>query len=360
MSQPAGQLQNSLLIKRKPLSDRPYTPTQVLAWLDHIGYLKLEPQITEDNVLQAIDLSLKTLTILCRLSIVAFLYEDTQLHYTAKHLLDVSFQGLYQRMVVDQHGGSWCFGMNSLLLGMLRSLGFRAYAGAGRVNQSMSPSQKPVYTSLAHMVIFVQLHDDDLTTYFVDVGFGGSGLTRPILLAEGQEVMGTTPTERHRLTRGVRGDSSVGSAEWQLEVRHIKPSSSAPLSLSHLIMPSDSWRILYRFLENEFFEQDILDGSNLVCCRQDGLFKNKVVCAKCFWLDHDLKNQLDEPDNVEEVYIGRMTLEAKEIRKHFGSRTEVVAHLETEEERVAALTSMFGLVMKPDDIVHIRGRIAEI
>ena len=60
------------------------------------------------------------------------------------------------------------------------------------------------------MVIFVQPEEGSNTTYLVDVGFGGSAPTRPILLSEGIVVFGTTPTEQHRLTRGCRSDSSLG------------------------------------------------------------------------------------------------------------------------------------------------------
>lgn len=39
--------------------------------------------------------------------------------------MDVSPAGVYERMVVQRKGGSYCFGQNGLLLGMLRGLGYR-------------------------------------------------------------------------------------------------------------------------------------------------------------------------------------------------------------------------------------------
>lgn len=75
-------------------------------------------------------------------------------------------------------------------------------------------SNPPNYTSLVHMVIFVQPLENSNITYLVDVGCGGSGPTRPILLSDVVDniVMGTSPTERHRLTRGAHPDSIVGTS----------------------------------------------------------------------------------------------------------------------------------------------------
>ena len=44
----------------------------------------------------------------------------------ADHLMDVTPQGIFKRVVLDGEGhGSFCYGMNGLLLEALRGLGFR-------------------------------------------------------------------------------------------------------------------------------------------------------------------------------------------------------------------------------------------
>jgi arylamine N-acetyltransferase len=87
----------------------------------------------------------------------------------------------------------------------------RAYAGAARVNQAYAPSALPEFSALSHMVIFVQPIQDSNKTYLVDVGFG-IGLTKPILLSNADDniITGTTPTEKHRLTRGSNLATSLG------------------------------------------------------------------------------------------------------------------------------------------------------
>ena len=64
------------------------------------------------------------------------------------------------------------------------------------------------------MVIFVQPFSNSNETYIVDVGFGGSGLVRPIPLISGEKsvVMGVGPTEFHRLTKEAFTNSSLGTA----------------------------------------------------------------------------------------------------------------------------------------------------
>lgn len=94
----------------------------------------------------------------------------------------------------------------------------RAYAGLGRVNEIGDPKAPPEFTGLTHMVIFVQPGEECNTTYLVDVGCGGSGPTMPILLTDAEDnvVMGTTPTEKHRLRRGAHPESSVGKHFYEL------------------------------------------------------------------------------------------------------------------------------------------------
>ncbi|KIJ53379.1 hypothetical protein M422DRAFT_43052 [Sphaerobolus stellatus SS14] len=125
-----------------------------------------------------------------KLHILAFPFENSRLHYSAEHEVDTSPEAVYDRLVVHRLGGIWCCGMNGLLLGMLRGLGYRAVGVCGRVNMS-PPSPATLFTFLAHMAILVQLPDN--TPYFVDVGYGGNGLVRPIPLQDGAIVPGGAP-----------------------------------------------------------------------------------------------------------------------------------------------------------------------
>ena len=76
----------------------------------------------------------------------------------------------------------------------------------------MKPGVPPQFTPTTHMVLLVQPVENSNATYMVDVGFGGNCPVRPILLNEGEVVMGSTPTERHRLRRGKLPESSLGKS----------------------------------------------------------------------------------------------------------------------------------------------------
>jgi len=59
-----------------------------------------------------------------RLHVLSIPLENTEMHYTPEHILNVTPEGLFHRLIVEGKG-SYCFGNNGLMLEMLRGLGFR-------------------------------------------------------------------------------------------------------------------------------------------------------------------------------------------------------------------------------------------
>jgi len=233
----------------------------------------------------------------------------------------------------------------------------RAYSGSARINVAEESSESPVYTAFSHMIIFVQPGEESNKTYLVDVGCGGSGLTRPILLSDAEDnvVIGTTPTEKHRLTRGAHPASRLASSQrlWHLEVSQIKGS-----------IHQSMWRVVYTFPEEEFFSTDY-ESANFAVCRQrqpGGLFWENVVCSKHFWLDSyeigDSDSQADK--SVLTRYMGRIGMEGRVIRRHTGTKSEIIRTVATEIERADALRELFGIDLNAEDLEHIRGRDAEL
>ncbi|KAG6832917.1 hypothetical protein H0H92_004801 [Tricholoma furcatifolium] len=229
----------------------------------------------------------------------------------------------------------WAFGM--------------AYTGSGRVNVAKKPSDIPVYTALSHMIIFVQPGDESNVTYLVDVGCGGSGPTRPILLSASEDniVMGTSPTEKHRLTRGAHPESRLAAAtpDWHLEVLHIKEGTDASQS---------EWKLVYAFDEKEYFPTDYASANLAVCRQQGGYFGDNVVASKHFWLDKD------DQGPIETRHAGRFGMEGAVIRKHTGNQTEIVRTVATESERARALQEFFGVRIDPNALKYICGRTAAL
>ncbi|KAJ6571380.1 hypothetical protein B0H19DRAFT_910929, partial [Mycena capillaripes] len=182
----------------------------------------------------------------------------------------------------DEGNGSYCFGLNGLFFQMLKGLGFRVYSGSGRINEQ-APGVAPIFHAFVHMILFVQPTEGSYTTYFVDVG---AGPVRPILLEEGEMVMGASPSEHHVLTRTARADSTLESSpnsqapekfEWRLESLHDAKEPTQP-KMS---------RVMYSFIEDEFFEADYKSFNYSVVGLTAGLFWENVVCTKFFWMSDE-------------------------------------------------------------------------
>ncbi|KAJ7691019.1 hypothetical protein B0H17DRAFT_867712, partial [Mycena rosella] len=183
-------------------------------------------------------------------------------------------------MVASSEGnGSYCFGLNGLFFQMLKGLGFRVYAGSGRINEQ-APGVAPIFHAFVHMILFVQPIEGSNTTYVVDVA---AGPVRPILLEEGEVVMGASPSEHHTLTRTARADSSLESS----------PNSQTPekfewcLQSVHRNEDVKTTRVMYSFIEDEFFDADYKAFNYSVLGLAAGLFWENVVCTKFFWMSDE-------------------------------------------------------------------------
>ncbi|KAF8066538.1 arylamine N-acetyltransferase 1 [Lyophyllum atratum] len=361
-----GTLQDGQFIKQVP---SPYTPTQIVQWLSRIGF---PTSYSEDNLSRgAFPHTLENLGALARLHLVAFPFENTAMHYTADHSMDVSLQGAYRRLVVDRMG-SYCYGQNGVFMNMLRGLGYRAYAGAARVNINTQENKgSPIFTSLSHMVIFVQPFEGSNQTYLVDVGFGSTGLVWPILLSDAGDniVTGTTPSEKHRLRRDTHPSTSLditGASSsradyvWNLEVCHSKSGNAdAP------------WQLLYSFSENECFPVDAENASFVVSKKPEGIFWHNVLCVKSAFLD-DLDPSDDQakaqaeaeysrhPEEVAGTFMFRYVMMGREVRRNIGGSSVVIRNLGSDLERIRALGEIFGLDIPDEAQVHIKGRITSL
>ncbi|ESK90329.1 arylamine n-acetyltransferase 1 [Moniliophthora roreri MCA 2997] len=336
-----GTLAGGSFIKR---TTSVYSKDQVVHWLKRIGFPRtIEAEIREERF----PTTLENLELLSRLHLVTFPFENLDMHYSPNHIMDVSPEGLYERFIVDhkKRRGSYCYGKSGLLLEMLRGLGYRVYAGQGRVNGAASADEPPRYTPLVHMVLFVQPLPEKNTTYLVDVGFGGGGPVRPLLLSDAEDnfVMGGTSTERHRLRRGEHPNSTLEKPSvhyWRMEVQHTQSQASQAKA---------PWKVLYTFLETEFFQLDFESASYFVSTHPNGSpFLREIICVKYHFVD----------DGEE---LGYLTLYRDQLKQHTGAVTQEVKKVTTEKDRIKAIKALFE--MEFDEavaIASIKGRQAAL
>lgn len=110
--------------------------------------------------------------------------------------VDLAPEAIFRKLVHDRRGG-YCFEQNSLLLAVLRALGYRVTPIGARVRGPIPRDAMPART---HLFLRVHLDDGDWLT---DVGTGGSSLTAALPLEFGIDL--PTPHEKRRLERDAAG-----------------------------------------------------------------------------------------------------------------------------------------------------------
>jgi len=303
-----------------------YTEEQLRAYLKKAAY----PGFQEDSPLPAP--TLDTLRKVVLQHLLTYTFEHAEMHYSQAHIVNVEPQALYKRFVEDAKGGSYCFGQNGILLGMLRALGYPAYATAARANalHVSDPSAPPQYTPLNHAVLLVQ--PSDAPIQLVDTGFGGTGLIGPIELKDGATLDGPA-SEEHRILKGHPPNAStLGPTSWIVEWRG----------------RDEPWRALFQFSEAEHYPNDYDALSFAFCGRPQGCgpFWTDVMCMR--------------PFRAEDGTIGRMTMVKGSIKKRLNGKSEVVEEVSTEQQRVAALKKYFDILISEEEFEFMRGQPAAL
>ncbi|VDB90491.1 unnamed protein product [Peniophora sp. CBMAI 1063] len=370
-----GMLSGEAYIRRVP---SPFSLEQILAYCTKIGL----NEVHDAASLQSFEPNLANLGRLQFLHNLAFPQDVSDLHYTKEHHMPVTPHELYQSMVLDGKG-SYCFGQNGLFLGILRGLGYRAYGSAGRVlvPSRVSPDGPMVYSGLDHYVILVQPlpAPRDNITFVVDVGFGGTGLVRPLLLADasagdpqafdtdlkGGWVWGSYPPERHRILQGSFPESSLetalGSGEAPLREWHFQVSHAPRL---HPNPDEPEWRTLFTFTEDEFFLADIEEASFCVSNMPRFIFNNTVICTRR--IEVALERDEDEEEaklwggTHEEKWLAKWNLQGGQVTLRAGSRVLEERTVATERERLEVLKDVFGVNVTPEDEQWMKGRLAAL
>eukprot|EP01036_Dinobryon_divergens_P023351 gene23351-31687_t len=165
------------------------------------------------------------------------------LDVVGRNIISTNLNDLEAKLV-KSHRGGYCFEQNSLLLEVLREIGFKVKPVLVRVRWNKGNIQTP-YT---HMGLVITLNNDteSAVNYFVDVAFGGLSSTKPLLLPQKDQTSITQESAEFGHSRLVRDDSDMEcfTEQWLLK---------------------GSWVDLYKFSDREAMQCD-LDVANWYSC----------------------------------------------------------------------------------------------
>lgn len=148
--------------------------------------------------------------------------------------------------IVTRGRGGYCYEQNTLLMGVLQSLGFEVRTVAGRIQWNMGD----LVTARNHMVLLVALPEGE---YIADVGFGGLTLTAPLKLEPDLEQ--ETPHGWYRIVRA--------ADEFQLQARL-----------------DGRWTAMYQFSLADEAPSDWEMANWFVSTSPDSIFTNTLIVAR--------------------------------------------------------------------------------
>lgn len=112
--------------------------------------------------------------------------------------------------------------------------------------------------------------------------------------------------------------------------------------------PNSEWLHTICFSEAEFLAQDF-NVLNFYTSQNPGSwFRYSFVCSILLW------------DESEQEIQGQCTMIGKVVKRRIRGQTEVVDILETEDDRVRALSKWFGLHFREDEVQGVRGLPSQI
>lgn len=180
-----------------------------------------------------------------------------------------------------------------------------------------------------HIVNIVTLPDG--TKWMVDTGFGGDGATKPIPLVHGVAVQNLGTQEIRLIQDNIPEQVDKSKLYWIYQYRNA---------------PDVPWNSYYAFPEWEFSETDF-DIINYWAYASPQSFQTFTILVVKF---------LRTSDQI----TGKVMLINDTLKRNLGGKTQVVAVLQSESERIEALQRWFGLDLTLEEQSGIRGHVTEI
>ncbi|PSK42401.1 hypothetical protein B9Z65_4315 [Elsinoe australis] len=330
-----------------------FTATQLEAFYTRINLPTAHRHPPSDpslaDALSSPPTSLALLTALIRHSLAAIPFENLSLHYSPHHSIDISPSYLYDKIVNSPARGGYCMENNTLLLTVLRSLGFNVYPVGAKINESVGnddpsvPTDHLKYSGWSHMVnlVCLPLEGGGEGLFLCDVGFGAGGPSRPMRIIEGEMVVNMPG-------RPGAGEAKEGAQVVRLTRERLGQTTRGQNSENELWVYSrrtgeGDFRPFYAFTEQEFFPEDFAVMNHWTSTSRSSWFTYRVVC---------LRKILDE-DGTE--VVGEVALSGNGLKKRIYGDVIETRVFQSEQERTHALKEYFGIELKDTEKQGIMG-----
>ncbi|KAG0195880.1 N-terminal acetyltransferase [Mortierella sp. GBA30] len=288
-----------------------YTREQIFGILRHIKFPLAQPDVLPEPTLE----TLRELQYRCVTSIP---FETLSLRTTKSRAVDISLQGIYDRVVTNNRGG-WCFSLNRLAFELLHGLGYTVQFTLARVCKPLTYGDPIAFTQKTHRISIVRFVDG--SKYAFDIGFGNTSM-RPLPLKEGAtvEFFG----HKRRMVKVIHN----------LATPELLGNPAMEMWCMEEYFGEDKWAPCYAFTEQQFYDNDC-EMSNFYTS-----YSPNSVFFKEFWC---IQGALDGK------YYILMNKELK-VRSATGTVEKIV--FEKEQDRLDALEKYFGIVLTEDELKH--------
>ncbi|KAF8335055.1 uncharacterized protein EI90DRAFT_3049316 [Cantharellus anzutake] len=313
-----------------------YSPDEVKQYLLRISFQVTDGSpFSPDSPLP--EPTLGTLSRIMLYHLTSIPFENTSIHYESQHAVDVSPKGAFHRFVSLGKGG-YCMQHGTVLLHILRALGYNTFPCAARVYIQNDQMREP-----NHMALIVSLPthlDSSSSLYLVDTGFGG-----PNIRDGGEE---------HRVIRTRHVGSSFEEAEdghldeewgalqvlWTLQSRQLQFASAG----------DGGWRNGYAIMPSECVQEDFNAMNFVTFNNPESRFVKEVIIAQ-FFLSPSSSSWSPSPSQHPDLYpvdptrIGRHIIFGSRYSIRTGtsqSRNDIVPEFASEMERIRAIAGVVG------------------
>lgn len=319
-----------------PLSARAlYTREQISQLYDRISLPqehRHEPGESIKNVIENHNASLKFLSALQRHCLASIPFENLDLHYSTHHTISLDPDHLYQKIIASPNGrGGYCMENNKLMYTILKTLGFDVLSSGARVNEGGTS-----YNGWSHMINIIKIPPGTGEKYFIDIGFGSGGPSRPLKLEHDKPSLNIAPNQLVRLRYDTIPENTTDDERQKLWIFEKKDHDA------------DEFKPMYCFVGTEFLPQDF-EIMNLWTSQSPKIWFTRAVCCVRWLLSED----------GEEV-VGDLTLMQRSLKRKLRGKVETIRDFEKEEDRVKALKDYLGVTLGKVEQNGIKGMVTEI